>query len=85
MERELSSTKQTIQNTERNYKIEELKRWFRTDYLQEIAKLERYKVLGIPHNKTRFMVEEEAYYKEQELLLLQNKEPLPPYKRNDLF
>lgn len=85
MERELSNKKVTTKSVVKNEQIETLKRWFRTEYLQELATIERYKILGLKYYKTRFDLEVEAYEKEQLLLQLQNKETLPPYKRNDII
>ena len=60
--------------------IEKLQRWFRTEYLEKLAKSKRDAYLGLPCRISRYSLEMEAYKKENRLRELLGKEPLPEPK-----
>lgn len=60
--------------------IEKLQRWFRTEYLEKLAKSKRDAYLGLPCRISRYALEMEAYKKENRLRELLGKEPLPEPK-----
>jgi hypothetical protein len=60
--------------------IEKLQRWFRTEYLEKLAKSKRDAYLGLPCRISRYTLEMEAYKKENRLRELLGKEPLPEPK-----
>lgn len=69
-----------------NYKrIEELERWFRTDYIYRRMTIERYNYLGLKSRESRYDLELEAYDKENELRQLQGRPLLSEIKFRDIF
>ena len=66
--------------TDINVEIDEIKHWFRTEYLQKLAKSKRDAYLGLPCRVSRHALEMEAYKKENRLRELLGKEPLPEPK-----
>lgn len=77
---EALNSKKTIQPTGTNAEIERIKQWFRNDYRDELDKLNRYKYLGLPMERSRFALEMKAYEKENRLRELEGKERLPEPK-----
>lgn len=66
-------------------KIAKIERWFNVDYLVRLAKISRYKYLGLKCDETRYALEMEAYKKENELRVLKGLEPLPETKYKKLL
>ena len=66
-------------------KIGKIERWFATEYLIRLAKINRYKYLGLNCDETRYALEMEAYKKENELRILKGLEPLPESKYKKLL
>jgi hypothetical protein len=78
-ERPINATK-TVNKTNVSVEIDEIKRWFRTEYLEKLAKSKRDAYLGLPCRVSRYALEMEAYKKENRLRELLGKEPLPEPK-----
>lgn len=82
---ELESKRITLFPQEKVDRVEELKRWFRFDYRDRLDKINRYAYLGLESPESRWELETEAYKKENELRLLEGKQPLPELKFKDLL
>lgn len=83
IERELESKKGVIKPEIK--RIEELERWFKTEYLSRLHTIERYDYLGLICSDKRYALETEAYDKEQELRTLRNQEKLPDIRNKNLL
>lgn len=66
--------------TDINVEIDEIKHWFRTEYIKKLSDLNRDKFLGLPMRYSRYAVEMEAYEKENRLRELLGQEKLPEPK-----
>ena len=77
--------KKRIEPTSINSEIEEIKRWFNTEYVYRINTANRYKYLGLPMTETRYAVELEAYEKENRLRELMGEELLPDPKFTNII
>lgn len=84
VENELESSKVTIDNKNVT-RIEQIKKWFRFDYLERLNRINRHAYLGLQIPETRYALEMEAYEKENEMRQLQGLEPLPKTKFTDLL
>ena len=82
IERPINATK-TVDKTNVSVEIDEIKRWFKTEYMEKLATLNRDKYLGLPMRCSRYALEMEAYKKENRLreLLGQEKLPEPKYRK----
>ena len=74
------NTKKTVSPTSINAEVDEIRRWFKTEYLEKLAKSKRDAYLGLPCRISRYALELEAYKKENRLRELLGKEPLPEPK-----
>lgn len=73
-------TKRTIQPTNIIREVDEINRWFSTEYIERLNRINRYKYLGLPMLESRYALEMEAYDKENRLRELLGKKPLPEPK-----
>jgi hypothetical protein len=78
-------TRKTVHPNHVAIEIDELKRWFRTEYTERLNRANRYKYLGLPMLESRYALEMEAYEKEQRLRELEGKEPLPEPKFTNII
>ncbi len=65
--------------------IEKLERWFRNEYIERKATIDRYTFLNLPKVETRMELEIEAYQKEQRLRELKGYPKLPDIKIGTLI
>lgn len=81
IERPINATK-TVDKTNVSVEIDEIKRWFKTEYMEKLATLNRDKYLGLPMRHSRYALEMEAYEKENRMreLLGQDKLPEPKFQ-----
>lgn len=66
-------------------KVLNLKKWFKTEYVERLNRLNNRLFLKLPQEETRYDIEIDAYKKEQELRKLEGKSPLPPVKLNSVI
>lgn len=66
-------------------RILELKKWFKTEYVERLNRLNNRIFLKLPREETRYDIEIDAYNKEQELRKLEGLSPLPPVKLNKVI
>lgn len=66
--------------TDASVEIDAINKWFKTEYIQKLAKSKRDAYLGLPCRVSRYALELEAYKKENRLRELLGKEPLPEPK-----
>lgn len=78
-------TRKTVQPSQIAIEIDEIRRWFRTEYAERLNRANRYKYLGLPMLESRYALEMEAYEKEQRLRELEGKEPLPEPKFTNII
>lgn len=80
---ETISNKTIIQPSGVNAEVDKIRLWFRTEYAEKLATLNRDKYLGLPMRYSRYALELEAYEKENRLreLLGQEKLSEPKYKK----
>lgn len=71
----------TIVKTNVSAEIDEINKWFKTEYIRKLSELNRDTYLGLPMRHSRYAIEMEAYEKENRLreLLGQEKLPAPKY------
>lgn len=79
---ETISNKTIIQPSEVNAEVDKIRLWFRTEYMEKLATLNRDKYLGLPMRHSRYALEMEAYEKENRMreLLGQDKLPEPKFQ-----
>ena len=66
-------------------RILELKKWFKTEYVERLNRLNNRIFLRLPQEETRYDIEIDAYNKEQKLRTLEGLSPLPPVKLNKVI
>lgn len=84
IERPINATK-TVDKTNVSVEIDEIKRWFRTEYMEKLATLNRDKYLGLPMRQSRYALEMEAYEKENRMRELLGQEKLPEPKFQNII
>lgn len=72
--------KKNIAKTNVNVEIDEIRQWFKTEYIRKLSELNRDKYLGLPMRHSRYALEMEAYEKENRLRELLGQEKLPEPK-----
>ena len=77
------NTKKTTKTTSVNAEVAKIEKWFKNEYAQKIATINRYQYLGLPMIHSRYALEMEAYEKENRLreLLGQEKLPEPKFRK----
>lgn len=78
-------TRKTVQPSQIAIEIDEIRRWFRTEYAERLNRANRHKYLGLPATESRYALELEAYAKENRLRELQGKSPLPNPKFTNII
>lgn len=84
IERPINATKK-VNKTNVSVEIDEIKRWFKTEYAEKLATLNRDKYLGLPMRYSRYALELEAYDKENRLRELLGEERLPEPKYKNII
>jgi hypothetical protein len=76
------STQKTTKTTNVNTEVAKIQKWFKNEYAEKLAILNRDAYLGLPMRFSRYALEMEAYEKENRLreLLGQEKLPEPKYR-----
>jgi hypothetical protein len=77
--------KRTIEPTSTNAEIEQIKKWFKTEYMEKLATANRDKYLGLPVRVSRYALEMEAYEKENRLRELMGEDLLPEPKFSSII
>lgn len=77
---ETINNKTIIQPSEVNAEVDKIRLWFRTEYMEKLATLNRDKYLGLPMRHSRYALEMEAYEKENRMRELLGQEKLPEPK-----
>lgn len=80
-----NDVKKPIKKTNNSVEIDEIRRWFKTEYAEKLATLNRDKYLGLPMRYSRYALEMEAYEKENRLLELLGEEKLPEPKFTNII
>lgn len=82
---ETISNKTIIQPSEVNAEVDKIRLWFRTEYMEKLATLNRDKYLGLPMRHSRYALEMEAYEKENRMRELLGQEKLPEPKFQNII
>ncbi|MDY0291945.1 MAG: hypothetical protein RBR02_06385 [Desulfuromonadaceae bacterium] len=76
LEREQETIKEVSRESVNKKRIDELKHWLRYEYSYMLLTLERHRDLGINPIYSKRELQLEAHKKEQELRMLEGKQPL---------
>ena len=82
---ELNTSRETIIDHAAIKRTDELEKWFRFEYPARLNKINTYSYLGLKCDETRWDLEIEAYNKENELRIIEGKEPLPEIKYKSIL
>lgn len=77
--------KRIIQPNNVSAEVDEIRVWFRTEYLDKLLMLNRDKYLGLPMRYSRYALEMEAYEKENRMRELLGQEKLPEPKFQNII
>lgn len=78
-------TKRKLSPSKVNAEVDKIRTWFRTEYADKLATLNRDKYLGLPMRYSRYALEMEAYEKENQLRELLGQEKLPEPKFQNII
>lgn len=84
IERPINTVKK-VNKTNVSVEIDEIKRWFKNEYVEKLATLNRDKYLGLPMRYSRYALEMEAYEKENRMRELLGQEKLPEPKFQNII
>ena len=84
IERPINTVKK-VNKTNASVEIDEIKRWFKNEYVEKLATLNRDKYLGLPMRYSRYALEMEAYEKENRMRELLGQEKLPEPKFQNII
>jgi hypothetical protein len=84
IERPINTVKK-VNKTNVSVEIDEIKRWFKNEYVEKLATLNRDKYLGLPMRYSRYALEMEAYEKENRMRELLGQEKLPEHKFQNII
>lgn len=77
--------KRKLVPTNVNAEVDKIRAWFRTEYADKIATLNRDLYLGLPMRFSRYALEMEAYEKENRMRELLGEELLPEPKFKNII